>query len=325
MAEGKHVKEQAIKLIEALKAGKTLSEISREVFHSTGTGSVNAFIEKHGIPVEKYNSRYQFMNREWLTEQIIHQKKTPSAIAAEFKMPRTSVTRYAKRFGIYESKFRRNLKNEIDASYFAKIDTCNKAYWLGFIMADGNMYHYKNEDRAQFELKIQESDASHLVAFAKDVGFPVEKISHKERYRNGTPTYGAEIKSYNQEFCKNLMNVGICDRKSGKESFPKNKIPAGLRRDFVRGFWDGDGHIGDQPHAVSLSFDMIADLNSYFTSLYIYSNVRRVKTQNGLYLYEIYIPQKSFKNFDEKIYYDGCFGLERKIEAMHELRSTLSE
>ena len=37
-------KNNKTKIIKALKEGKTLSEINKEIFHSTGTGSINQAI-----------------------------------------------------------------------------------------------------------------------------------------------------------------------------------------------------------------------------------------------------------------------------------------
>ena len=325
MSEGKRVQTQKQQLIAALKQGRTLSEIGRSVFHSTGTGSVNAFIEKYGIPVHEYSERYRFMDRNWLTRQIAA-GKTPSENAKEFHMPRTSITRYAHRYGLYESKFHRNPSNAINSAYFDKIDTADKAYWLGFCMADGSLYDYTDgSKKSQFELKLQESDADHIVLFAEAVGFPIDKIQHKTSVRAGNTNKSVLLRTYDKAFCQSLQKYGICSHKSGKECFPKSLIPVGLQRDFVRGFWDGDGNVGSQPHAVSLSFDMVSDLNEYFTTIYIYSNVRRTLTASGKYLYSVYIPEKSFRAFDEKIYYKGCFGLPRKIEASHSLQSTLLE
>lgn len=309
-------------VIKALKEGKTLSQIGREIFHSTGTAGVNAFINRYGIPVSQYNDRYLFMNRDWLAEKL-KELGTPNAVANKYDLSRTSVTRYAERYELYTPKFSRNAKNEIDEHYFDIVDTANKAYWLGLIMADASIYHYKEEvDKVQFEIKLETHDKPLLIEFAKAIGFPVEKVSEKELVRKGTVTHAACLRSYNKVFCNSLMKYGIVDRKSGKECIPKG-IPTEFIRDFIRGFWDGDGNICSwRVYVASLSFDMIARLSSEFARASILTYVSREITSTGKSLYQLYVSAKSWNDFKNYVYYDGCLGMSRKIESARRLQST---
>ena len=230
-------------------------------------------------------------------------------------MPRTSVTRYAERYGLYERKFSRSKTNEVDETYFEKIDNANKAYWLGFIMADGNIYHRKDSDVVQFEIKIQQSDKELLEKFALDIGFPVEKISIGERVRKGNITKYSSIRSYNKNFCEGLIKHGIVDQKTGKEFFPK--MPIEFQRDFVRGFWDGDGCVSGDCLVVSMSFKMISQLSIFFAERSIVTSVNYSITNSGKILYSIRIPKAFLPEFKDLVYYDGCLGLKRKIECIN--------
>lgn len=315
------IDEKKKQIIEALRNGETLSQIGREIFHSTGTASVNAFINMYGIPVEKYNSRYMFMNREWLQKQI-EALGSPNKVAAVYGLPRTSVVRYARKYELYTPKFSRTKTNHINEHYFENIDTANKAYWLGLIMADGNIYHYKNSDKVQFEIKLQQKDKQLLIDFANDIEFPSEKIQDKESVRKGTVTYSSSLRTYNKDFCESLIVYGISDRKSGAECMPK-QIPMEFRRDFIRGFWDGDGHISsNHVYVASLSFDIISQLSRAFAKSSIVTYVTKESTSTGKDLFRIYISAKSWNDFKNLIYYDGCIGLKRKIESARILQST---
>jgi len=310
-------------VIKALKAGKTLSEIGREVFHSTGTGSVNNFIEKYGIPVAQYSSRYAFMDPQWLKKHL-DECGSPGKLAAKYGVSRTSVSRYAAKYGLYEKKFTRTFKNAIDEHYFEHIDNANKAYWLGFIMADGSIYHYKDSDKVQFEIKLQEGDRNHLQRFAKEIGFPEDKIHTKTEERKGTVVHSAILRSYNKEFCESLGKYGITDRKSGQESFPRALIPKEFYKDFVRGFWDGDGNIEKRRLYVgSLSVEMVSQLSKYFASSDIMTYLEYDITQIGQkIMYKLYISAQAWAKFRDLIYYQGCLGLDRKIEIIKNMQST---
>lgn len=303
-------------IIDNLKQNKTLSEISKEIFNTSTTAKINNFINKHKIEIYKYSDIYLYMDKEWLRDKL-KKFKTPNNICKEYNLPRTSVTRYAEKFGLYNKKFTRNAKNYINENYFKKIDTRKKAYWLGFFMADSSMYKYKNEDKLQFELKIKKEDRELLEELAKDIDFPLDKISDIDRYRNETLTHGSSLKTYNKTFCNNLIKHGIVENRSPIKHIPKI-IKKYLIEDFVRGLWDGDGTITTNHVSIStISKQLINDLSKVFNSFkikyYIYESI----TSGGYILYRLTISTKSYKDFKEIFYYDGCFGLKRKIKALN--------
>lgn len=312
----------ADKIIEELKNGKTLSEISKDILHTSSTAAINRIISRNGIDPSIYNNAYLFMNRGWLSDQI-EKLKTPTKIADTFGMPRTSVSRYAARFGLYDPKFTRKAKNEIDETYFKSIDSADKAYWLGFFMADGCVS--ETAGKKCFEVKIKQSDADLLFSFAKSVGFPENKISLRGSYRRETLCEYASLRTYNKKFVENLESNGVYSHKSGNEIFP-NTIPVDLKRDFVRGYCDGDGSISDDRiYICSPSFDMISSLSKWFCFLDIAFTVSvqdRKKEKIGKGVYEIRIAKRSWKKFFDIVYYRSCLGLKRKIDVVEKIRST---
>ena len=140
----------------------------------------------------------EYRNKEWLKEQF-DKYKTPSEVAKVTGYPRTCITRYATKYEIYSVKFNRDKTNHVNETYFANIDTATKAYFLGFIIADGNMYQRDN-GKYQFSIKIKNTDKDILYKFADAVEFPKDKITEREENRKGSITKCAEIKIYNQEF-----------------------------------------------------------------------------------------------------------------------------
>ena len=85
----------------------------------------------------------KYRDKEWLKEQF-NIYKTVSSVSKNTGYPRTCITRYALRYGIYKSKFTRDKNNNINEDYFKTIDSAEKAYLLGFIMADGNLFLLKS-------------------------------------------------------------------------------------------------------------------------------------------------------------------------------------
>lgn len=303
-------------IIDNLKQNKTLSEISEEIFNTSTTAKINNFINKHKIEVYKYSDAYLYMDKEWLQDKL-EKFGTPNNICKEYNLPRTSVTRYAERFGLYNKKFTRNAKNYINENYFKKIDTRRKAYWLGFFMADSSIYKYKDSDRVGFELKLQTKDRKLLEELAKDIDFPLDKIFDRDRYRNETLTHGSFFRTYNKTFCNNLMQHGIVENRSSIKHIPKT-IKKHLIEDFIRGLWDGDGTITDHVSISTISKQLIDDLSKVFNSFKIKYYIYKTITSGGYTLYRFSISRKNYKEFKEIFYYDGCFGLKRKIKAINE-------
>ena len=140
--------------------------------------------------------------------------------------------------------FRDRVSNKfhmIDEKYFEKIDNMEKAYWLGWLFADGNNFtktHYVS-------ISLKESDKLVLENFARDL-----KSSHpiKTYIRKGGFAAGNKFHVFgfgNKKLSKDLENLGMVNRKSLILKFPvleDSFIPA-----FLRGYLEGDGNIAFYP------------------------------------------------------------------------------
>lgn len=123
-----------------------------------------------------------------------------------------------------------------DENFFEIIDTEEKAYWLGFIYADGCV------SGKVFSLKISAKDIEHLKKFKNAI-----KSEHKicEFVNNngfGIGNEACSIAINNKKLLKDLLNCGVKQRKTKELSF-KVSMPNELIRHFIRGFFDGDGSI----------------------------------------------------------------------------------
>ena len=138
-------------------------------------------------------------------------------------------------------------KKTCQRDFFNVIDTEEKAYWLGFIFADGYIsYSDKNMKKGQVTtaycvgIKLKWSDQEHLKKFNKSIGgnYKVFKeISHPDGFRKQT-TEAAKILVYSQQMYNDLNNYFDRD-KTYTAKFPE--IPDNLMRHFIRGYFDGDG------------------------------------------------------------------------------------
>lgn len=114
----------------------------------------------------------------------------------------------------------------VDSTYFSAIDTDEKAYWLGFICADGHV----GDDGITVTLK--DVDAAHLTKLAAALG-----SSAKPKIGQGRAT----LSVWSIELVAQLRSLGLNRQKSSTLEMPV--VAETHHRHFVRGVFDGDGSI----------------------------------------------------------------------------------
>ena len=119
-------------------------------------------------------------------------------------------------------------------NYFDTIDTQTKAYWLGFLYADG----YVTTDN-RWGLEIQLSDIQHMKNLLSEIEC---NINIKTRKRETAESCLFQIN--NKHMHETLIKSGVCMNKSSDLKFPEPCIlDKKYYSDFIRGFFDGDGSI----------------------------------------------------------------------------------
>ncbi len=125
------------------------------------------------------------------------------------------------------SIYERNATYSINKDYFNNIDTEEKAYFLGFLYADGT-----NTGKC-ITISLKNSDIEILNRFSNllETNRPI-KI-----YNNGAQYARLSINNYN--IINNLVKHGVVERKTFKIRYPD--IDPSLDKHFIRGYFDGDG------------------------------------------------------------------------------------
>ena len=144
-----------------------------------------------------------------------------------------------------------NKKYTFDENYFKIIDTYEKAYWLGFIYADGCVYFKKGAETTKggtFEMTLKEEDFYHLCNFRECISGDMP-VKLKKVKLNGKIFNGYRIIVNSVAFVENLIDKGCIPNKSLILKFPKkDKLPEKFYGSFIRGYFDGDGHVGFYKH-----------------------------------------------------------------------------
>ncbi len=124
-------------------------------------------------------------------------------------------------------------KKGIDSKYFDLINTENKAYWLGFLIADGSI----SDDN---KVELSSKDLEHIEKFKSDIKAE-QKISTKYVLLNGKTFISYRISFSDQNLGLMLKKLECVPRKSLNCKMPN--LDKQLMRHFVRGYFDGNGSI----------------------------------------------------------------------------------
>lgn len=185
-------------------------------------------------------------NNEWTKEEIEYLKN--NYLKQTNKQLSLSLDRSVKAVEVKLTRlgFTRPKKLIYDDKIFEIIDTEEKAYWLGFLMADG--YITVTDRNAELGIELNIKDKRHLFKFQKFLKTNAmvqernrffEKVANN--YCNKTLS-SCFIRIYNKKIVEDLINLGFQQNKRNK-GLKFCQIPDNLKRHFIRGFFDGDGSI----------------------------------------------------------------------------------
>lgn len=137
---------------------------------------------------------------------------------------------------------------EYDRNYscFETIDTEEKAYWLGFIFADGCVF--KN----RLQIVLSGKDKQHLIKFSEFISNGKLKVN-QHYVRDKDKCFDAcSITVVSNRVVQNLKDKGVSSNKSLNTNIIFSKIPEEILKHFWRGYFDGDGCILKHDSQVSL-------------------------------------------------------------------------
>ena len=189
---------------------------------------------------------------------------------------------------------------------FDIIDTPEKAYWLGFIVADG----YLNIDRRMLRIKLGNIDKQHLIKYIEFLDGDIQDMLISDTH-NITCNSQWYVTTYCKEIRDALVNLSVRQAKSGNEHIPQ--LPQNLYRDFIRGLWDGDGFIRKNLKGIGLvgSYECLKFVQDYFKEQL---NIKPLKIYNHYNTYKIEYrsTKKAIPLIINHLYQENDICLDRK-------------
>lgn len=163
---------------------------------------------------------------------LFDRKLSCRKIARELNIGLTSVTKTLRKLGRSIKPQKKHIYNE---QIFQNIDSEEKAYWLGFLFADGHIRLPNKKKQYILKVSLSAKDQNHLEKLAKFLGTNLKINHHVHKGKNYVDLYINNI-----SIVMDLVALGCIPRKSLILKFPaiQNYV-----RDFIRGYMDGDGWV----------------------------------------------------------------------------------
>ena len=207
-------------------------------------------------------------------------------------------------------------KYNIDETFFDEINSEKKAYFLGFLYADGTV----SPERNTVSLRLSEDDKEILenlrdcISEDLPLRYDVRKKGSKSKNMYG-------INLHSKHLCMRIQEIGCVKNKTFSCKVPI--IPTQLYRHFIRGYFDGDGclHIGKKSRVdwsivgneyfVTKIQDIITQvLNLKRNKIYEHKS----KTGNNSTFYLRYTSKKSIQVLQDWMYKDATLFMKRKYK-----------
>ena len=186
---------------------------------------------------ERYIENINKIIKEYLNTP--EEERSLTQLGHKYGIKRQTIAKYLRSYGHEVTNYRN--KPRINEHIFDVIDTEEKAYWLGFLYADGNLSITGH--RVNLSLAIK--DLAHVEKFKRflhctnDITLNTKVIGDKTFQL-------CRIAFRNKNIWEQLCKKGCTPQKTSTLKFPDKNIFANknLIRHFIRGYCDGDGTLG---------------------------------------------------------------------------------
>lgn len=210
------------------------------------------------------------------------------------------------------------LSNE---DYFSKIDSQDKAYFLGFIGSDGCIYKtLSNNKQNILRISIQKEDENILHIFRKYLGTDkpiLETTNEKNTY--------VSLEICSNKICSDIESLGLSNRKTYDNTIAN--VDEAWMPALIRGYFDGDGSIGYNKSIFNSSISIagyesnMKKIMNFLQNHNIYGGMtidkRKTNIANdGSKFCIFYLANKTSKYSFLKLIYENnnCVYLERKYK-----------
>lgn len=256
------------KIIELYQLGLSMAKIGKQ--YNINSATVMRILNKNNIEKRTKGGIYVLPEQEVIAKY--QTGESYQSIANFYKVSFHTISNILKKNNIARNNKYQNIN--LDENYFEQIDTKDKAYFLGFMLADGNVSLKENI----IQLSLSSKDEEILKIF-KQVTGNTNKIIERKNARHDEKTFA--LRSY--KWKKDLAQYGVIPQKTAVCQMPM--LSKELMPHLIRGMIDGDGWISAKSKQIGFCGNekTVTQLHNYLVeNLNIY-NVKIIQSQNNLW------------------------------------------
>ena len=236
-------------------------------------------------------------------------------LSLKYGISRTTMPKiYKRKYGIDSM-----LPNQGNIRYFQNLDTKLKAYFLGFITADGCL---TNGNR--LIINIQEDDRIILDTLREEIGCENPIYNTPKKIGKNQVTFALN----NDLLYSDLESYGLGPKKSLTMTNIIVNIPIELRPSFILGYLDGDGWISNSKVRTSHTICHVGFCGTKEFLLGIVDEIKpdifRIKKDSKIHSLEFGSSKQEVIKYFHYLYNDQPFYLKRKYNKFIDYFNTIN-
>ena len=241
---------------------------------------------------------------------------------------RQSLSKLLEEIGLKTEKGNHYRKYTFNYDYFEKIDTKEKAYWLGLLYADGTIIDKNRYGQSDVKISLAKTDEELLLKYKEDLNstYPI-RYDYSKNNKNKNHQVQVICSYKSQKTVNDLIDKGCTPRKSLILTFPTEyQVPKKFIFHFIRGYFDGDGSISINDD-ISRYYVSIVGTEKFIKELYKYFNfgiVMEDKRKNNSWYFRVNKKEEIIK-FYNLVYKDATRYMKRKYNKFKLFLSKYSE
>lgn len=288
-----------------------------------GCGRVGIFDRIKNNNWTAHNKRKHKLSSEELIQiqEMVNQQQPIEVIAKQFQVHPHTIYQKIKSNGWDYNILGvgKNTPYHFNEHYFDIIDNEHKAYWCGFLAADGYIIQHKNGWQDQFGLTLQSQDKYMLEQLNNDLegNHPIyDKEVHNcnKIFYNSTLVYTSNIA------VSALIDKGIVARKSLILQYLKD-IPKDLQQHMIRGYLDGDGSLGINKRGEY--WCQFLGTHSFLSGIQHYLQTNNTIYKRGNIYLLSYYGNRNVPKILNQLYKNASIYLKRKYQKYAEMQGAL--
>lgn len=254
-------------VIRMYQDGLSMLKIGKSIGKSAAT--VYRVLKRNNITSRTNGGIYQLDEQDIINQY--RNGKSCQKIADKYQVSFGTIRNVLAKHNIKRNNRYHNLT--LNTSYWSIINSYDKAYFLGLMIADGNVY--KNQVR----LVLKKSDKRIIEIFSNKIGNK-NKLYVDNR---GNGMVGCEVKC--STWVKDLLNHNVYERKTYTTAIP-NTIKDEFIPHFIRGLIDGDGWISFKSKSIGFCGNelIVTQLRDILVKKLNVYNVKAIKTEEHLWM-----------------------------------------